>query len=573
VRRSRIVSLGVVIAIVVLWALAIPPASAPLPPVPAAVTPAPRGAVHIHTRRSDGGGTVEQVARAAAGAGLRFVVITDHGNGTRAPDSPAYYGDVLALDAVEISTEGGHVVALGLPKAPYPLGGEARDVVEDVKRLGGFAIAAHPDSLKPELTWNEWDSPVDGLEWLNGDSEWRDESVFELARVLLAYPVRPANALGLLFDRSDSTMHRWDEATRHRRVVALAGADAHARIGARGEDPLNARLVLPLPSYDAVFRAFSVALPQLKLTRDPVADAGAVLGEIRAGHVFSSVDALGVHPAFAFTATSGPFHANGGDTLTIKGPLRFDVVVQGPPDVQIALLRDGTRVLDARGPSLQYVAESGPGAYRVEVSMPNAPGRPPVPWIVSNPIYVGRSETAATASQRPRATQTTALYTDGPATNWSVEHSSASPAAVDVRRAVDGTQLQFRYALSGAPSSHPFAALVVEAGTSLTANDRLTFSAQADRPMRLSVQVRAPGTTADGERWHRSVYLDEKPREISVFFDDMRPRGATSTARPKLDEIRSVLFVVDTVNTASGTAGQIMIDDIRYERSGTDSKQ
>ena len=573
-RRSRIVILGVAIAIVVLWVIAIPPASAPLPQLPADLTAPVRGAVHIHTRRSDGGGTVEGVARAAAAAGLRFVVITDHGDGTRAPELPAYIGNVLAVDGVEISTDGGHVIALGLPKAPYPLGGEARDVIEDVRRLGGFAIAAHPDSLKPELSWTEWDSPFDGLEWLNGDSEWRDESAFELVRVLFVYPVRPANALGLLFDRSDNVLRRWDEATRHRRVVALAGADAHARIGVRGEDPLNARLVVPLPSYDTVFRAFSIALPQLNLTGDAAADAGALLGEIRAGRLFSSIDALGSHPAFAFTATSGALRATGGDTLDIKGPLRFDVVVQAPPDVEIALLRDGVRVLDARGPSLQYIAESGPGAYRVEVSMPNAPGRPPVPWIVSNPIYVGRQETGpAAASQPPRAAQTTDVYADGPATNWTVEHSGESQAAIDVRRAVNGTQLQFRYALSGAASSHPFAALVAPAGTSVAANDRLTFSATADRPMRLSIQVRAPGTTSDGERWHRSIYLDEKPRDVSVFFDDMRPSGATRTPKPRLDEIRSVLFVVDTVNTASGTAGQVMLDNVRYERSGADRQQ
>jgi hypothetical protein len=488
---------------------------------------------------------------------------------------PAYYDTVLAIDGVEISTDGGHVLALGLQKTPYPLGGEARDVLEDVKRLGGFAIAAHPDSAKAELGWSEWDAPIDGLEWLNGDSEWRNESAFQLARVLLVYPVRPTETLALLFDRSEAVLGRWDEMTRQRRVVALAAADAHARIGLRGEDPLNARLVVPLPSYEAVFRAFSIGLPRLTMTRDANEDARRVLEEIRAGRVFSSIDALGVHPAFSFTATSGGNQATGGDTLAIKGPLRFEVAVQAPSEAQITLLRDGATVLDARGPSLRYSAESGPGVYRAEVSLPRAPGQPPVPWIVSNPIYVGRGTDDVPqvrdpqAAQRPRAVQRTEVYADGPATGWTVEHSIESQAAIDVRNAVLGTQLQFRYALSGGPSTHPFAALVVPAGSSLASNDRLTLSARADRPMRLSVQVRAPGNTADGERWHRSVYLDETPRDLSVFFDDMRPRGATRTPRPVLADIRSILFVVDTVNTASGTAGQVMLDNVRYERAAS----
>ena len=133
-----------------------------LPPapqgLPAAVHGGVRGAIHVHTRRSDGSGTVEQVAAAAARAGLQFVILTDHGDGTREPAPPVYSSGVLVIDAVEISTEDGHVVALGLPKAPYPLGGEPRDVVEDIERLGGMAIAAHPGSVKPELRWTEWTS-------------------------------------------------------------------------------------------------------------------------------------------------------------------------------------------------------------------------------------------------------------------------------------------------------------------------------------------------------------------------------------------------------------------------------
>ena len=56
-------------------------------------------------------------------AGLKFIVVTDHGDATRAPDPPVYRDGVLCLDAVEISTAGGHYIALDMPKAPYPLGG------------------------------------------------------------------------------------------------------------------------------------------------------------------------------------------------------------------------------------------------------------------------------------------------------------------------------------------------------------------------------------------------------------------------------------------------------------------
>ena len=61
-----------------------------------------RGAIHVHTRRSDGTGTMETVAEAASAAGLKFVIVTDHGprvslgdnfEGIRPPDPPTYYGE------------------------------------------------------------------------------------------------------------------------------------------------------------------------------------------------------------------------------------------------------------------------------------------------------------------------------------------------------------------------------------------------------------------------------------------------------------------------------------------------
>ena len=115
------------------------------------------------------------MARAAARAGVRVVVLTDHGDATRPADPPAYVDGVLVLDAVEISTWGGHYVALGAAPAPYPLGGEPRAAVEDVGRLGGVGLVAHPGSSRPACAGASWDAPVDGLEWLNADSEWRDQ--------------------------------------------------------------------------------------------------------------------------------------------------------------------------------------------------------------------------------------------------------------------------------------------------------------------------------------------------------------------------------------------------------------
>ena len=544
----------------------VPPAAQPLPAPPPGIAAPVRGAVHIHTRRSDGSGTVDRVAAAAARAGLQFIIVTDHGDGTRKPDPPSLRSNVLVIDAVEISTWGGHVLALGLPKAPYPLGGEARAVIEDIARLGGFSIIAHPVNDKASAQWVEWTAPFDGMEWLNLDSEWRDETVAALARVAFAYPFRHVESLASLLDRSDPAMARWDALTRRRRVVAVAGADAHARVGLNAEEPYRRGVSIPVPGYEALFRTFSVALPQLTLSGDPAADAAAVIGEVRAGRVFSSIDGIAARPLFSFTATSGAHRVSGGDVLPLDGPVTLRVAAQAPANARIVLFKDGAVARDATAASLEHEAGIAPAVYRVEVSLPGAPGQPQVPWIVSNPIYVGYPASAPAAPGRGRAQDAVLLYSDGPAPGWTVEHSATAQAVLDIVKSIGGTQLELRYALAGAASASPYAALVAAVGAAFQQHTRVTFTARADKPMRVSVQLRVPAGVEHGERWQRSVYVDETPREITVFFDETTPVGATATRRPALAQVQSLMFVVDTVNTAAGTAVRLMVDAVRLEK-------
>lgn len=533
------------------WYLALPPRAVSLPPLSAGQTLPPRGAFHVHTRRSDGTGTPEEIAAAAGRAGLNFIVLTDHSDGTLPPEPPIYRGGVLCIDADEISTDGGHVVALGLPEAPYPLGGEARDVVEDVERLGGFAIAAHPASAKPELRWSDWSLPVGGLEWLNADSEWRDESALSLVRALFTYPARPQESLASLLDRPDELLKQWDTLSARRRTIAVAAADAHARIGVLSfGEPYDNRAFLPIPSYEASFRSFSNALPGVTLTGNAAVDAKAVLDAIQRGGVYSTIDALAGPAALSF--------ASDGTTLR--------AATQAPPGASIVLLRDGREQMASMTGELEHDARDEPGVYRVEVRVPGAPGSPPVPWVVSNALYVGRPDVEKAPAAPPRRpTEFETVYDNGAAADWTVANAERSKGAIDRLKTVGGAQIGFRFALGGALSESPFAALVMPAGPAIARYTHLVFTARASRPMRVSVQLQASGGP-EGQRWHRSVYLDAMPRIVTIAFDDMRPRGVTSTPGPVLGEVQSVLFVVDTVNAGTGSNGEFVIDDVKYAR-------
>lgn len=562
-RLFRRLAVLAVAALVLL--LALPKAPRELPPLGEGLKAPVRGVIHVHTNRSDGTASVDEVLRAAARAALQFVIVTDHGDATRAPDLPDYRNGVLYIDAVEISTWDGHALALGLPKAAYPLGGEARDVVEDIHRVGGIAIAAHPGSAKPDLRWNDWSTPLDGIEWLNADSEWRDDRPWTLAHALLTYPFRPPQALALLLDRPEPVLRQWNALTRERRVVAVAGSDAHARVGARSlGEPYDSSGSLHFPSYANSFREFSIGLSDTTLTGNADTDARRVIDAIRAGHVYSTVDALGGPASLRFVATSGSKTASMGEALPAGGAVHLHVDADAPEDATITLFRDGVAAASARGSRLDHDAPQGPAVYRVEIALPDAPGAPSVPWMLSNPIYVGRGGDDPVNQTGAPSRNFTTVYDGGPARGWRIEKSSASDAALDVIGSIGGTQLLLRYAISGTADESPYAAFVMPATTAIQMFERLVFTARANRPMRLSVQLRETGE--EGRRWRRSVYLDSTPRTITIAFNDFRSVGSTNAPGLDLSKIESILFVVDTVNTKLGSSGEIQVDDIRYAR-------
>ncbi|MCM3880661.1 MAG: CehA/McbA family metallohydrolase [Vicinamibacterales bacterium] len=519
------------------------------------------GAFHIHTVRSDGSGALDEIAAAASRAGLQFLIFTDHGDGTRPPEEPQYRSGVLCIDAAEISTAAGHYIAIGMQQTPYPLAGEPRDVVEDVRRFGGVGVVAHPDSTKPALQWYDWTVPFDGIEWLNADSEWRNETTQRLGRALVEYPFRAVETLGSLLDRPEETLERWDRLTQDRRVFALAGADAHARLGRQENEAIGFRSgwFVRIPSYDVSFRTFSlrVALDR-PFAGDARPDAAQLISAIRQGHVSSSIDALAT-PAFVdFSASSGNESARAGDHLPyVDGTASLVVRTNAPSDGTIVLRRNGRILAEHAAPELKYASADGRGAYRAEIYLSSSPGQPPVPWLITNPIYVEPADWGrAVLTPVDEATDRWPIQ-GGP---WHIEKDASSTANVVSGSPEDPVELS--YQLSGGAKAGQYAALVLSTGNALRGHARLAFQGQAARPMRISVQARHPSR---GERWQRSVYLDGTPRDISIPFTEMTPVAPTPAATFDPAAIDTVLFVVDTTNTAPGSAGSFVISELRVE--------
>jgi hypothetical protein len=543
-----------ILAAVFLWALIT------LPPRPAAAAGTVSddvcrrtvaGAVHVHSTRSDGTGSVDAIADAASRAGLRFVVMTDHGDGTRPPDPPRYRSGVLVIDAVEISTKSGHYIALDMPMAPYPLGGEADAVVEDVARLGGFGVAAHPDSTKPELAWRDWSAPIDGLEWINLDSEWRDETRARLTRVAAHYFLRRGPAIASLLDRPVDTLKRWDGELARRPLVAIAGHDAHGGVLEGGGEGVGR--ILGIPSYDASFRAFSTrVILSREMTGTAADDARLVVDAIRHGRVFTAIDAV-AGPAFVdYRATADGEHAAMGETIPFGRDARIEVRATVPDGGRIVLIRGGIEVKETSSDELSTTVGE-PGAYRIEVRGRAAPGTPPVPWVVTNPIYLRGQASESVAGEPPYS-----IVREVPP-NVRIEKDSTTTGTAS---ASDG-RLTLDYALGPGARANQYAALVLPMPQGGATANALAFDVRSSAPMRISAQLRFDAL--GGARWARSVYVSPSVARVVVPLQRMVSVGAAPQA-PAFETASSILFVVDLTNAAPGQAGTVDISNLALAR-------
>jgi hypothetical protein len=574
VKRFLMLTAALVAAVSVLVGFRLPPRRLALPaPTDGSIA----GILHIHTIRSDGRGSPEDIAVAAARAGLKFIVFTDHGDATRTPDPPMYRAGVLCLDAVEISTSGGHYVVLDMPAAPYPLGGEPRDVVEDVHRLGGFGIAAHPDSPKTELRWREWTAPFDGMELVNPDTSWRLLALapdwrprLKLLDAVFHYPFRPAETIASLLVRSDVNVYRWQTLANRRRFVGIAGIDAHAKLQLYNADSGDNRWSAPLPSYEASFRTMSTHVtPDRPFSGNAAADAATIVRAIRAGHLYTAVDGIATPASLEFTASNLHGVAHEGDELKPGGPVTLHVRSNAPPEFTTIVWQGAAQMVgEGRGPNLDVRAMNPSrdpdesGVFWVEIRRPGAP----MSWIISNPIYVRAPADVRPLPPRAPASTSTAIFDGRTGNGWSIEHDPTSLAAFEVSPAVGGSELRVRYGLFNGPRTGQFAALARATPGGVAQNDRVTFTGRAERPMRISVQLRAGDGTGPAWRWQRSIYLDAISRERTVYFDDLTPIGPAPTWKPDAANVHDILFVVDTANTKPGASGRFWITAAALQR-------
>jgi hypothetical protein len=316
-------------------------------------------------------------------------------------------------------------------------------------------------------------------------------------------------------------------------VVALGGADAHGGPGQRAEEQTRSLLsTVGIPSYEASFRELSVrAILDEAPSGQAAADARAIFSAIRRGRVFTVIDAL------ASPALLDLHAAPSGTTVSIIARATLT------PGAQIVLIGPAGELVRSNG-ELRYEAPAAPAAaYRAEVRLAGAPGQPPVPWLVSNPVYVGEPEQPSGGPPEPAVASAAAPLT------WRIEKDAASSAILRT----SGSAAELEYRLAGGARVSQFVAMATDL-------DRQAFSAihlamRSERPMRVGVQVRS----ADGRRWGRSFYVDPAGTAVRARLTDLRPIGAGTGALPPAEALTSILLVIDLTNAAPGWSGRLTV--------------
>ena len=343
------------------------------------------GVIHVHSRYSDGSGTIEQIIRAAHTADLDFLVMTDHS--TLQPQIDGYQGyhnDLLVLIGEEVNTSAGHLLVLGLDHHVEQQGDEGLPALLDsIDSAGGLAILAHPAGRRPWTAWSV--RPVHGIEILNADTAWRDDHPLEWLRVLLFLWFMPEGALNSLIDRPDEAINRWQTLAQQQHLVGIGSVDAHARI------PLWGDQILQFPSYARMFGLLrTYVVLDSALSGAEVPDRQQILDALRNGQCYIAVDGYEKASQFDFELQVDDKSFNMGSHVVFQQGAQVRVKAPSSGAVLVRLYRNGQQIVEVSAQGMVYDL-SEPGVYHAEAYQvrPRLFGSEEARlWIISNPIWV-----------------------------------------------------------------------------------------------------------------------------------------------------------------------------------------
>lgn len=339
------------------------------------------GAIHIHTRFSDGGVDFPELVAAAREVGLDFIVVTDHM--TLAGKDKGYEGfhdNLVVLIGYEHndSNDKNHYLAIGIDtvveEQDFP-----QKYIDLIRSGGGIGFLAHPAEERqyfkryPSYPWTEWSvSGYDGIEVWNHMSEWVENLKSWGSFIRIFYPRRFLKGI------PPDLLKKWDELNRTRFISGIGGVDAHTfnygkgifryrifpiKVELKG---IRTHLYLPHSIADCGFEEVK------KIYLRALKHGNGYISNFRRG------DARGTELFLRYDDNSTvPPGYSGKDSL-----LPAALCISIPLKAEIRIIRNGVLVNREIGMYHQFdITENG--LYRVEVFRKNKA------WIYSNPFPIG----------------------------------------------------------------------------------------------------------------------------------------------------------------------------------------
>ena len=317
------------------------------------------GAIHIHTKLSDGTGDINSISKAAKKAGLNWIIITDHNN---FDIEEGFYNGVCVIKGEEISPcTSNHYIALGIKNLINP-SDDTQKFVDEVRAQGGFGFAAHPDEADNRknkahpIKWTDKSVIPDGIEIWNWFSDWADDydesNIFKIA---YSYFFRHK----LIQGPHKETLKWWDELNKNSEhiIPAIAGVDAHALKISKYIIPIK---IFP---YKDCFKTLTNIIP---LKNKPPEDF-----EEQKNLILSSI--------------------KNGNNIMINRHIKKDIpliyiedksiIVKLSTKAQIKIIQNGTPIHSEINDNLKFPIQEKT-KYRIEIYLKNQP------WIFSNPIIL-----------------------------------------------------------------------------------------------------------------------------------------------------------------------------------------
>ncbi len=225
-----------------------------------------------------------------------------------------------------------------------------------------------------------------GIEVLNLFTSLRTGSWINRLRLAIYYPFSHYYFLTQIAAPAES-MALWDSFLERNKMWAFVASDAH------GGFHITPWLSIRMPSYADTFSFAAMGIDRL-YESDPEA-------AVRSGDFFNCIRGAAEPERFEFSAQHGVHRFPSGSDAPARSSLHVEVQVTKQA-MRLVLKKDGVVLREITGDHLD-LENAGAGVYRVEVFLVTHPLlQSNVPWILSNPIFVG-----TVRGPHPVQTQTT----------------------------------------------------------------------------------------------------------------------------------------------------------------------